>query len=122
MNIIEFFDAVITSLEKRFASHEELYKQILCFDPRRFKEVKAHPERKDLGLIGKAIPDIDIINLRLELISFASSYNRLKLGLLEEESDSENEFEINSDDEESNKSTETRPKKEHCKDCVSCGF
>ena len=120
----EIFDAVIGSLKKRFASHGELYKQISSFDPRRFKEVKANPENIDLGLIARAIPDINIIELREELVAFASSYNYLKMGLFDKEIESENEIEfgIDSDEEECNESTASRTKKEICKDCVSCAF
>ena len=84
--------------------------------------MKALRERIVLGLIAKAIPDIDITELRQELISFASSYNRLKIGLLEEEYDSENEIDVDSDDEECKESTESTTKKESSKDCVSCAF
>ena len=75
-NII--LDKVIESFEKIYASHVDLYKQIACFDSSRFNEVKANPEKLDLRLISEAIPNIDTVALREELVSFASSYKNLQ--------------------------------------------
>ena len=49
-------DASLESMKKRYESHEELYKQISCFDPNRFQEVIATPERIDLSIISKQFP------------------------------------------------------------------
>lgn len=102
-------------------SHEKLYKQISCFDPNRFSEILASPQNIELGLIANAIPEIDIVALQDELISFASSYKDLKKGLLENINDNENDSDSLDSEEEDTNVTQSSAKTT-CKNCLSCAF
>ena len=143
-------DAALESMKRRYNTHGDLYKQISCFDPNRFQEVKTASGKIDLSKIEEAIPGIDSMELQEELVSFASNYMDLKKGLLDKEidndTDDEIEAEIESDEENDNKeenyigkkgdtgdknvtdndthkqSSESSDKKEKCKNCLSCAF
>ena len=64
-----------------FSQYKKLYKEIACFDPNRFEEVKTQPEMINLTMIAEALPEVDTISLKEELLSFASNYHQLKQGL-----------------------------------------
>lgn len=115
-------DAVLTSIRNRFSSHEELYKQISCFEPNRFNEILASSQNVDLRIITSAIPEIDTLALREELLSFASIYKHLKQGLLENSDNSEDESDDLESDDENTKVAESSVKKTACKNCVACAF
>jgi hypothetical protein len=44
-------DTVVLRISNRFSDNEELYNEIACFDPNRYKEVKTHPEMINLTTI-----------------------------------------------------------------------
>ena len=90
-------DAALESMKTRYQSHGELYKQISCFDPKRFQEVLKTPERLDVSKIVEAIPNIQPDKVIPELKAFASTYKRLQKGLFEPESDYETDSETDSD-------------------------
>ena len=48
-------DTVVLSISNRFSDHKELYNEIACFDPNRFKEVKTHPEMINITTIAEAL-------------------------------------------------------------------
>jgi hypothetical protein len=48
-------DTVVVSISNRFSDHKELYNEIACFDPNRFKEVKTHPEMINITTIAEAL-------------------------------------------------------------------
>ncbi|CAH2220775.1 Hypothetical predicted protein [Pelobates cultripes] len=52
-------DTVLESMRTRFATHGKLYMQIACFDPNRFEEILASPEKIKLDVISTAVPEID---------------------------------------------------------------
>ena len=74
-------DTVVLTISNRFSQHKKLYKEIACFDPNRFEEVKTQPEMINLTTIAEALPEVDTISLKEELLSFASNYHQLKQGL-----------------------------------------
>ena len=66
-------DKVVLTISSRFSQHKELHNDIACFDPIRFKEVKTQPEMINLFTIAEALPKVDTISLKEELLSFASN-------------------------------------------------
>ena len=84
-------NAVLSSMRARFSSHEQLYKQISCFNQNRLSEILASPQNVELSLIANAVLEIDRVVPQDELVSFASSYKHLKKGLLENMNDNEND-------------------------------
>ncbi|XP_068122030.1 zinc finger MYM-type protein 1-like [Hyperolius riggenbachi] len=123
-------DTVTESVKSRFSTHGELYKQISCFDPNRFDEILASSDKIQLNVISEAVPIIDPVALREELISFASSYKNIRKGLLDHDGDDEESEEVGlvSDLEEQQISSTSEPstmsgvKKDSCKNCMSCAF
>ena len=67
-------DAVLSSMQARFSSHEKLYKQISCFAPNRFSEFLASPQNLELSLIANAVPEIDSVAIQKELIVTLCQY------------------------------------------------
>ncbi|CAH2293902.1 zinc finger MYM-type 1-like [Pelobates cultripes] len=117
-------DKVLESMRTRFATHGKLYMQISCFDPNRFEEILASPEKIKFDAISTAVPEIDGPVLREELISFASSYRNLSRGLF----DSDDET-LSSAGEEEPDFSDSEPsackpsmKKLCCQKCTSCAF
>ena len=58
---VSYHNAVIDpvlSMQARFSSHENPYKQISCFDPNRFSEILASPLNMELSLITNAVTEI----------------------------------------------------------------
>ncbi|CAH2276954.1 zinc finger MYM-type 1-like [Pelobates cultripes] len=117
-------DKVLESMRTRFATHGKLYMQISCFDPNRFEEILASPEKIKFDAISTAVPEIDGPVLREELISFASSYRNLSRGLF----DSDDET-LSSAGEEEPDFSDSEPsackpsmKKLCCQKCMSCAF
>ena len=75
-------DRVVQSLESRFTGHEQLYKDLAYFDLCNFKDIAV------TGLLDNALleisnymKDIDLMDLKLELISFVKNYEVLQLTL-----------------------------------------
>ena len=114
-------DAVLSSMQARFSSHEKLYKQISCFAPNRFSEFLASPQNLELSLIANAVPEIDSVAIQKELISFASSYKDLKKGLLESMNDNEHDSDSLALEQEYTEVAESSAKT-ICKNCFSCAF
>ena len=71
-------------ISNRFSDHKELYNEIACFDPNRFKEVRTHPEMINLTTIAEALPEVDTVSLKEELLSFASNYHQLNKACYQE--------------------------------------
>ena len=93
-------DTVVLTISNRFSQHKELYNEIACFDPNRFEEVKTQPEMINLTTIAEALPEIDTVSLKAELLSFASNYHQLKQGLFPDNDDNVSDLSDDSDGEE----------------------
>ena len=63
---------IVQSLELRFAQHKQLYKDVSCLDPAKFKTT-AEKGLEDEALEGivKLFPQISKDQVRLEVFSFA---------------------------------------------------
>jgi len=53
-------DAVLSSMQARFSSHEKPYKQISCFDLNRFSEILESPQNVELSFIANAVPEMSV--------------------------------------------------------------
>ena len=116
-------DTVVLTINNRFSQHKELYKEIACFDPKRFEEVKTQPEMINLTTIAEALPEIDTVSLKAELLSFASNYHQLKQGLFPGNDDNRSDLSDDSDDEEDVENpSKVMVKEAACKNCLSCAF
>ena len=73
-------DRIVESLELRFVQHKQLYKDLSCLDPAKFKTT-AEKGLEDEALEGimKLFPQISKDQVILELFSFASNFDVLKL-------------------------------------------
>lgn len=73
-------DRILQSLESRFVQHKQLYKDLSCLDPAKFKTI-AERCLVDEALEGiiKLFPQISKDQVILELFSFASNFDVLKL-------------------------------------------
>jgi len=68
-------DTILKSVETRFLLHKELYLELECFDPRRFKGIREYGVPSyALKKICQLLPDIDRDKLKDELESFATSW------------------------------------------------
>ena len=73
-------DRIVQSLESRFVQHKQLYKDLSCLDPVKFKTIaKKGLEDEALEGIIKLFPQISKDQVKLELTSFASNFDVLKL-------------------------------------------
>ena len=73
-------DAIVQSLELRFVQNKQLYKDLSCFDPEKSKTIEQNGiEDKVLEGIIKLFLQISEDQLILELFSFASNFDTLKL-------------------------------------------
>ena len=116
-------DTVVLSISNRFSDHKELYNEIACFDPNRFKEVRTHPEMINLTTIAEALPEVDTVSLKEELLSFASNYHQLKQGLLPgNDNDLSDLSDYGDDDEDGESPSKVMVKEAACKNCFSCTF
>ena len=116
-------DTVVLTISNRFSQHKKLYKEIACFHPNRFEEVKTQPEMVNLTTIAEALPEVDTISLKEELLSFASNYHQLKQGLLPSNDDNLSDLPDYSDEEEDGESpSKVMVKEAACKNCLSCAF
>ena len=68
-----------------------------------------------------AVPEIDRVAVQDELISFESSYEDLKKGLLENMNGDENDSDSLESEEEHTEVAESSSKTS-CKNCLSCAF
>ncbi|XP_064100752.1 uncharacterized protein LOC135211369 [Macrobrachium nipponense] len=73
-------DRIVQSLESRFIQHKQLYKDLSCLDSTNFKTI-AEKDLEDEALRGiiKLFPQIIKDQVKLELFSFASNVDVLKL-------------------------------------------
>ena len=73
-------DRIVQSLELRFVQHKQLYKDVSYLDPAKFKTT-AEKDLEDEALEGimKLFPQISKDQVKLELFSFASNFDVLKL-------------------------------------------
>ena len=73
-------DRIVQSLELRFVQHKQLYKDVSYLDPAKFKTT-AEKDLEDEALEGtmKLFPQISKDQVILELFSFASNFDVLKL-------------------------------------------
>jgi hypothetical protein len=73
-------DRIVESLELRFVQHKQLYKDLSCLDPAKFKTT-AEKGLEDEALEGimKLFPQISKDQVKLDLFSFASSFDVLRL-------------------------------------------
>jgi hypothetical protein len=73
-------DRIVESLELRFVQHKQLYKDLSCLDPAKFKTT-AEKALEDEALEGimKLFPQISKDQVKLDLFSFASSFDVLRL-------------------------------------------
>ena len=73
-------DRIGQSLELRFVQHKQLYKELSCLDPSMFKTT-AEKGLEDEALEGimKLFPQISKDQVKLELFSFASNFDVLRL-------------------------------------------
>ena len=73
-------DRIVQSLELRFAQHKQLYKDLSSLDPTKFKTTAENGlEGEALEGIMKLFPQISKDQVILELFSFASNFDVLKL-------------------------------------------
>lgn len=73
-------DRIVQSLELRFVQHKQLYKDLSCLDPAKFKTtVEKGLEDEALEGIMKSFLQISKDQVTLELFSFASNFDVLKL-------------------------------------------
>ncbi|GBL92030.1 hypothetical protein AVEN_102585-1 [Araneus ventricosus] len=73
-------DRIVQSLEDRFVQHKQLYKDLSCLDPVNFKTiVEKGLEDEILKGIMKLFPQSRKYQIKLELFSFASNFDVLKL-------------------------------------------
>ncbi|XP_077295474.1 zinc finger MYM-type protein 1-like [Arctopsyche grandis] len=81
-------DRIVQSLQSRFIHHKQLYKDLSWLDPANFKII-AEKGLDDIALDGvvKFFPLINRGNVKLELVSFASNFDILKLLLQISESE-----------------------------------
>ncbi|XP_077290366.1 zinc finger MYM-type protein 1-like [Arctopsyche grandis] len=81
-------DRIVQSLQSRFIHHKQLYKDLSWLDPANFKII-AEKGLDDIALDGvvKFFPLIKRGNVKLELVSFASNFDILKLLLQISESE-----------------------------------
>lgn len=82
-------DNIIINIEHRFDEHKDLYLDLQCFDPKRFKDLNLNLSDKALHRISELVPSVDIGKLK-ELLSFASSW--CDIHKLENEDDSSTMF------------------------------
>ena len=120
-------DTVVLTISNRFSQHKKLYKEIACFDPNRFEEVKTQPEMINLTTIAEALPEVDTISLKEELLSFASNYHQLKQGLFPSNDDNLSDLpdystDEGEDGESPSKEAACMVKEAACKNCLSCAF
>lgn len=95
-----------------------------------FQEILVSSAKIQLNFRSEAIPEIDSVALREELISFTSSYKNIRKGLLNDSDDEESEeLDLDLDLEEQHTSSSAGPststaavKKDSCKNCVSWAF
>lgn len=118
-------DTILKSIETRFLMHKELYLELECFDPRRFKNIRNIDDIPSNALkkICQLLPDIDGGKLREELISFATSWPSIcKIDLQKAYDDLD---EISVEDEWSDADLD-KPKKcskyEACNGCLKCAL
>jgi hypothetical protein len=73
-------DRIVQSLELPFVQHKQLYKDVSYLDPAKFKTT-AEKDLEDEALEGimKLFPQISKDQVKLELFSFASNFDVLKL-------------------------------------------
>ncbi|GBN70425.1 hypothetical protein AVEN_227428-1 [Araneus ventricosus] len=77
---ILIMDRIVQSLEDRFVQHKQLYKDLSCLDPVNFKTiVEKGLEDEALEGIMKLFPQSSKYQIKLELFSFASNFDVLKL-------------------------------------------
>lgn len=67
-------DNIIINIEHRFDEHKDLYLDLQCYDPRRFKDLNQNLSDRTLHRISELIPSIDTGKLKEEILSFASSW------------------------------------------------
>ena len=116
-------DTVVLTISNRFSQHKKLYNEIACFDPNRFEEVKTQPEMTNLTTIAEALPQVDTISLKAELLSFASNYHQLKQALFPGNDDNLSDLSDDSDDEEDVENpSKVLVKEAASKNCLSCAF
>ena len=116
-------DTVVLTISNQFSQHQKLYTEIACFDPNRLEEVKTQPEIINLTTIAEALPEVDTISLKEELLSFASNYHQLKQGLFPSNDDNLSDLPDYSDEEEDGESlSKVMVKEAACKNCLSCAF
>ena len=74
---------IVQSLELRFVQHKQLYKVLSCLDPAKFKTILQRMALKmkhcKVICIMKLFPQINKDQVKLELFSFASNFDVLKL-------------------------------------------
>ena len=95
---------MVLTICNRFSQHKKLYKEIACFDPNRFEEVKTQPGMINLTTIADALPEVDMISLKEELLSFASNYHQVRQGLFPSNDDNLSDLPDYSDEEEDGES------------------
>ena len=77
----------------------------------------------NLTTIAEALPEVDTISLKEELLSFASNYHQLKHGLFPSNDDNLSDLPDYSDEEEDGESpSKVMVKEAACKNCLSCAF
>jgi hypothetical protein len=76
-------DRVIQSLETRFTAHHDLYRDMSAFDPSNFHElvVTGLADREPFNSITKFCGNSRQEDIRMELLSFASNFDILKMNL-----------------------------------------
>ena len=77
----------------------------------------------NLTTIAEALPEVDTISLKEELLSFASNYHQLKQGLFPSNDDNLSDLPDYSDEEEDGESpSKVMVKEAACKNCLSCAL
>lgn len=126
INYNVILDKIIMTIEKRFAQHEEFYKNVECFDPRRFEKIS-----KD-GLPNDSLVKIceytrtNEEEVRDELLSFARLFHSLSQKSREKINDKKKVVLENCDEDfysENDESASVENKHiENCDRCVSCVY
>lgn len=117
-------DTILKSVETRFLLHKELYLELECFDPRRFKCIRENGVPSNaLKKICQLLPDIDRDKLKDELESFATSWPLISKADLHNAYD--NLDEVNIEDEWTDVDFD-KPQKcnkdETCNICLKCSL
>ena len=119
-------DSVVSSINDRFKSHKQLYKDFSCLDPRRFQEISqssAVPDKAFDALCKKLGSHVDSAVLRLQLTDSVASFQSMSKSLAEEYEGVSEVVGVNENENENeNESYFESGTKKTCRCCVFCAF